>query len=255
MRVPSCIRLLLSSDLPALYGVGQLPQAKRGTPCYMAPELFQEGSVHSFGSDLWALGCVMYECYAGRPPFVSSSFTQLVNSIISDPAPPLWGNPSHFFEDLVSRLLVKDPVERIQWSELRDHPFWRTKCKALPLPPQPALDNFLRLTSRSSSPEEKDKLIGRSTLLEKERAPVEKGLVGERGLLREKEQASAKKSEVKQVGVDMGLKGAKVQENNNPTPRGNGRQLVKGLAGTLPPKEGNSIATWWACEFKPPQAV
>eukprot|EP00249_Psilotum_nudum_P026310 c32079_g1_i1 orf=3-185(-) len=60
----------------------QLPQAKRGTPCYMAPELFEEGGVHSFASDLWALGCVMYECFAGNPPFVSSSFTQLVKSIL-----------------------------------------------------------------------------------------------------------------------------------------------------------------------------
>ena len=34
----------------------------------MAPELFGEGGVHSFASDLWALGCVMYECAAGRPP-------------------------------------------------------------------------------------------------------------------------------------------------------------------------------------------
>ncbi len=63
----------------------QLPQAKRGTPCYMAPELFQEGSVHSIGSDLWAPACVMYECYTGRPPFVCNSFTQLVDSIILDP--------------------------------------------------------------------------------------------------------------------------------------------------------------------------
>ncbi|KVH89837.1 Armadillo-like helical [Cynara cardunculus var. scolymus] len=43
-----------------------LPQAKRGTPCYMAPELFQDGGVHSYASDFWALGCVLYECYAER---------------------------------------------------------------------------------------------------------------------------------------------------------------------------------------------
>ena len=37
------------------------PQAKRGTPCYMAPELFQDGATHSTASDLWSLGCVLYE--------------------------------------------------------------------------------------------------------------------------------------------------------------------------------------------------
>lgn len=210
----------------------QLPQAKRGTPCYMAPELFQEGSVHSFGSDLWALGCVMYECYAGRPPFVSSSFTQLVNSIISDPMPPLWGNPSPEFEDLVSRLLVKDPVERIQWDELRNHPFWRTKCKVLPLPPQPAFTTFLRLTHRSSSPEEKPQLTGRNTPVDK-RALDGKGSAVDRatGTPREKSQSQAKKLETKQD-----VKAA-VPENRNPGQRENGRKVVKGPTGNTQPKE------------------
>lgn len=208
----------------------QLPQAKRGTPCYMAPELFQEGSVHSYGSDLWALGCVMYECYAGRPPFVSSSFTQLVNSIISDPMPPLWGNPSHDFEDLVSRLLIKDPVERIQWDELRNHPFWRTKCKTLPLPPQPAFTNFLRLTHISSPPEEKPQLTSKSTPVEK-RAPDGKGSAVDRATPREKSQSQAKKLETKQD-----VKGT-VPENRNPGQRENGRKVVKGPTGSTQPKE------------------
>jgi serine/threonine-protein kinase ULK4 len=63
-------------------------QAKRGTPCYMAPELFSEGATHSSASDLWALGCVLYEAAMGRPPFLNSSFTQLVQEILhNEPAP------------------------------------------------------------------------------------------------------------------------------------------------------------------------
>lgn len=117
----------------------------------MAPELFQEGGVHSFASDLWALGCVMYECFAGRPPFVSSSFTHLVNAILSDATPALQGNPSKEFEDLILCLLTKDPAKRLQWSELCQHPFWRVKLKPLPLPPQPAFANSLRLLQRMST--------------------------------------------------------------------------------------------------------
>ena len=41
--------------------------ARRGTPCYMAPELFEEGGSHSFASDLYAFGCVLYELAAGKP--------------------------------------------------------------------------------------------------------------------------------------------------------------------------------------------
>ncbi|CAK7332871.1 unnamed protein product [Dovyalis caffra] len=125
-----------------------LPQAKRGTPCYMAPELFEDGGVHSYASDFWALGCVLYECYAGRPPFVGREFTQLVKSILSDPTPPLPGTPSRPFVNLINSLLVKDPAERIQWSELCGHAFWRTKFSPALLPPQPAFDNMIELCAK-----------------------------------------------------------------------------------------------------------
>ncbi|KAK9287888.1 hypothetical protein L1049_016331 [Liquidambar formosana] len=125
-----------------------LPQAKRGTPCYMAPELFQDGGVHSYASDFWALGCVLYECYTGRPPFVGKEFTQLVKSILSDPTPDLPGAPSRPFVNLINSLLIKDPAERIQWPELCGHAFWRTRFTPVPLPPQPAFTNMIELYSK-----------------------------------------------------------------------------------------------------------
>ncbi|KAK9671825.1 hypothetical protein RND81_12G057000 [Saponaria officinalis] len=123
--------------------------SKRGTPFYMAPELFQEGGVHSYASDLWALGCVLYECYAGKPPFLGREFTHLAKSILSDPTPPLPGNPSRSFVNLVNSLLVKDPAERIQWSEVCGHEFWRTKFTPIPLPQQPAFDDMIGISTRS----------------------------------------------------------------------------------------------------------
>ncbi|KAK6913819.1 Protein kinase domain [Dillenia turbinata] len=125
-----------------------LPPAKRGTPCYMAPELFQDGGVHSYASDFWALGCVLYECYAGRPPFVGREFTQLVKSILSDPIPPLPGTPTRPFANLISSLLVKDPSDRLQWPDLCGHAFWSTKHSILSLPPQPAFDIMIGLSSK-----------------------------------------------------------------------------------------------------------
>ena len=123
----------------------QLPQARRGTPTYMAPELLQEGGVHSFASDLWALGCVLYECFSGRPPFTSSSFSRLVSSILTEQPPPMPGTPSGTFQDLVQKLLEKDPGKRIKWDALRAHPFWRVKFKGkIQLPQQPAFESFLR---------------------------------------------------------------------------------------------------------------
>ncbi|KAK4854988.1 hypothetical protein QYF36_002978 [Acer negundo] len=126
----------------------KLPQAKRGTPSYMAPELFEDGGVHSYASDLWALGCVLFECYAGRPPFVGKEFTQLVRSILSDPTPPLPGTPSRLFTNLINSLLVKDPAQRIQWPEVCGHAFWITKFTPVPLPPQPSFDSMIELYAR-----------------------------------------------------------------------------------------------------------
>lgn len=61
-------------------------QEKRGNPFYMAPELFQDG-VHSFASDLYSLGCVLYELASGSPPYVESSITQLMQAVLSNPYP------------------------------------------------------------------------------------------------------------------------------------------------------------------------
>ncbi|XP_056856817.1 serine/threonine-protein kinase RUNKEL-like [Raphanus sativus] len=121
---------------------------KRGTPYYMAPELYEDGGVHSFASDLWALGCVLYECYTGRPPFVAREFTQLVKSIHSDPTPPLPGNASRSFVNLIESLLIKDPAQRIQWADLCGHAFWKSKINFVQLPPQPAFDNMIGIYTK-----------------------------------------------------------------------------------------------------------
>lgn len=70
----------------------QAPMAAgSGTPAYMAPELFCNGSVHSSCSDLWALGCVLYECRAGRPPFTGTLLQDLINDIETADPPKLNG--------------------------------------------------------------------------------------------------------------------------------------------------------------------
>ena len=45
----------------------------------MAPELFTEEGVFSFQSDVWALGCVLYEMATGEPPFGAKGLNQLIS--------------------------------------------------------------------------------------------------------------------------------------------------------------------------------
>ena len=81
---------------------------KKGTPCYMAPELFEVGSVYSFASDLWALGCMLYELAMGSPPFVSSSLTDIASLTKNAPTPRVDFFSSDF-NHLLEQLLQKNP--------------------------------------------------------------------------------------------------------------------------------------------------
>jgi hypothetical protein len=78
---------------------------------YAAPEVW-EGSVGS-ASDLYALGCVLYECLTGRPPFVGS-YAEVFRAHVSQ-EPDLSHLPSDTpgpLRTLISELLAKDPANR-----------------------------------------------------------------------------------------------------------------------------------------------
>lgn len=49
--------------------LGDVVLEQRGTPQYLAPELFSPDGLHSFSSDFWALGCSLYELRRGGSPF------------------------------------------------------------------------------------------------------------------------------------------------------------------------------------------
>ena len=86
-----------------------------GTVCYMAPEQALGGRRRKPRSDLYSLGCVLYEMVTGRPPFVG-------DETVADhrPAPEHAAGRPHLapprlpagLEALILRLLEKDPSKR-----------------------------------------------------------------------------------------------------------------------------------------------
>jgi serine/threonine protein kinase/ABC-type branched-subunit amino acid transport system substrate-binding protein len=85
-----------------------------GTPAYMSPEQ-AEGKKLDFRSDLFSLGCVLYELAAGVPPFTgASAFAVLTAIVLRDPKPLGEVNPSLPPElaELVMRLLAKMVQDR-----------------------------------------------------------------------------------------------------------------------------------------------
>ncbi|XP_029601087.1 serine/threonine-protein kinase ULK4 [Salmo trutta] len=102
----------------------------QGSPVYCAPEVVKGGD-HSISSDLWALGCIFYEMFSGKPPFFSETFSELIELILlQDPQSPRQMGassckPTQEFQSLLKGLLQKDPQKRINWAQLLAHPFWR----------------------------------------------------------------------------------------------------------------------------------
>ena len=116
-------------------------RCKRGTPTYMAPELFRPDGVCSFSSDLWSLGCIMYELASGRPPVLKSNFKALVTAVITEPYAPLV-SCSQEFNSLCSALLAKGLLDRPDWEAVRLHPFWQHELPYADMPADPALEEF-----------------------------------------------------------------------------------------------------------------
>jgi tRNA A-37 threonylcarbamoyl transferase component Bud32 len=82
-----------------------------GTPHYFAPEQ-AEGRPATEASDLYALGVVLYECLAGRRPFVADTPIQVALAHVRDEVPPLPPGVPEWVQAIVYRALAKNPEER-----------------------------------------------------------------------------------------------------------------------------------------------
>jgi serine/threonine-protein kinase len=85
-----------------------------GTPEYMAPEQLA-GKELDARVDLYASGCVLYECLAGKPPITADTPYQLVARLLEDvpePVRTLNAEVPAALDALISQLLAKDPAAR-----------------------------------------------------------------------------------------------------------------------------------------------
>ena len=85
-----------------------------GTLAYMSPEQATGGTV-DHRTDLWALGVVLHEMLAGRPPFTAPSIEQLFRAVRGGETPLVRDTRPEVPErvqEVVSRLLQRDPANR-----------------------------------------------------------------------------------------------------------------------------------------------
>jgi len=106
------------------FGLARLTEASRltkaeqtvGTAAYMSPEQMQGGEV-DHRTDVWALGCALYEMVAGVRPFKGEYQQALAYEIVSEEPEPLTavrtGVPREL-EFIVGKCLAKDAADRYQ---------------------------------------------------------------------------------------------------------------------------------------------
>ena len=92
-------------------GAHGLNYTQTGTPYYASPEVWRD-EPYSYKSDIWSLGCVIYEMMALKPPFQAKDMDQLFRRVLRGTFPRI---PGHFSNDIwmiVHSMLQQKPNKR-----------------------------------------------------------------------------------------------------------------------------------------------
>ena len=92
-----------------------------GTPATMAPEIMMNYQYDN-KSDLWSIGVMMYQLYYREIPYEGNTEDEILKKInlkipFKQPEDPK-------FRDLINKLLVVNPNDRISWNDYFNHPFF-----------------------------------------------------------------------------------------------------------------------------------
>jgi serine/threonine protein kinase len=106
------------TDFGLARGIAETVLTKKGavvgTVDYLAPELIR-GEPASHSSDLYSLGCLLYECLVGTPPFAAESYVETLLAHVRDEPrnlTELRPDVAEGFSWTVVKALAKDPAQR-----------------------------------------------------------------------------------------------------------------------------------------------
>ena len=82
-----------------------------GTPFYLSPEICKE-KPYNEKSDIWALGCILYELCTFKHPFETTNQAALVNKILKENPKPIPYTFDFYFNEIIKKLLQKNMNKR-----------------------------------------------------------------------------------------------------------------------------------------------
>ena len=103
-----------------------LGYTQTGTPYYASPEVWKD-QPYDNKSDIWSLGCVLYEMITLHPPFRAENMEGLYNKVIRGQYKKISNKFSSDLAEIVSLLIQVDPNNRPSCDELLNNPIIRKR--------------------------------------------------------------------------------------------------------------------------------
>lgn len=89
----------------------KLAQTAVGTPYYLSPEIITSVP-YDHKSDIWMLGCTIYELCCNRRPFEGESLQEIFFKVMNEEPLAIPERYSFFLRNIIKRMLDKDPSKR-----------------------------------------------------------------------------------------------------------------------------------------------
>ena len=104
---------------------GERKRTVCGTPNYIAPEILDGKTGHSYEVDIWSLGVIIYTLIIGKPPFetrdVKTTYKRIKMNAYSFPETAIISEAA---KNLISQILVTDPSKRPTLDQILTHDFF-----------------------------------------------------------------------------------------------------------------------------------
>ena len=99
-------------------------KTKIGTAIFMAPEVLQKSPKYNHECDLWSLGIIIYILAFKKYPYNGNNYIEVLNSINSNEQKFLLTADNKDLDDMIKKLLIIEPLKRLNWKEYFNHPFF-----------------------------------------------------------------------------------------------------------------------------------